>query len=158
MCSKKTLLLIFLTSGKTGGFFMSGECDKCGEHCVDCHCKRIELCYSELSIRTTNALRLNGIYYVDELPKLSSREIIGWRNCGKKSLDDIRSFLAKRDLSLKDESINPDVQNMILKDLPGILDNIRKQVEEAVAEMRYFSFKLEQIATETKKKSHKIQD
>ncbi len=118
--------------------------------------ERVELCYCELTVRTQNILRKNGIKYFDELVNLSSREILEWENVGKKTLYDIRNFLREHNLSLKDETINPNVQNMILKDLPEILDGIRRNVNEAIRELRFFSFKLEQIAESAKKREKKV--
>ncbi len=136
---------------------MTDECQKCLERNIQPQNKeRVRLLHSELSVRATRALMAAGIEYVDELPNLSSREILKWRNFGKKSLDAIREFLAKNNLSLKDETVNPDIQQMILKDLPEILNHIRRQVDEAIQELRYFSFKLEQISIDTQKKSEKL--
>jgi hypothetical protein len=41
---------------------------------------------------------------------------------------------------------------MILVDLPNHLVNIRKQIDEATHELRYFSFKLEEISSIIEKK------
>lgn len=112
--------------------------------------KRLEIDWSHLPYRVENVLKIHGIEYIDQLVQLSSRQLLEWRNFGKKSINDIRRYLAKNNLSLKDETINPDVQKMILKDIPAILDKIRTQVEDSCRELRYLSFKLEQISTEAR--------
>jgi len=112
--------------------------------------ERIEIEWEHLPYRVENVLKLHGIQNIDQLVKLSTRELLQWRNFGKKSINDIRRYLAKYDLSLKDETVNPDVQKMILKDIPAILDKIRTQVEDSCRELRYLSFKLEQISTEAR--------
>jgi hypothetical protein len=118
--------------------------------------KKIE--HTDLSIRTINVLHAHGIYDIEDLVKLSSREIIKWKNLGIKSLNEIRYFLSENGLSLIDESVNPDVQKMILEDLPSILNNIKAQVDDALQDLRFFSFKLEQVAASCLKEYKKIQD
>lgn len=112
----------------------------------------------ELSVRTNNALDKYGIKYEHQLTSLSLKEVFKWKNVGKISINEIRRYLAKRDLSLKDEIVNLDIKKMILEDLPGILRAIDKQVNEATHELRYFSYKLQQITEECEKQSKKYTD
>jgi DNA-directed RNA polymerase alpha subunit len=69
---------------------------------------RVNLSLTRLSIRTSNLLRKNNIFYLDQLLELSSREMIKWEGFGRRALNEIRTFLAENSLSLTDETVNPD--------------------------------------------------
>lgn len=137
---------------------MSGECDKCGEQALECRCAPvcISIHDADFSVRTTNMLLNNGIKSLNELTEYTTRTILQWRWVGKKALDEIREKLAFHGMSLKDESVDFDVKKSILQDLPGLLKKIKSQVDEMQNELRFFSYKIEQVAREaekTKKKS-----
>ena len=104
----------------------------------------------ELSIRAETQLRINNINSIEKLLNLTTKELLEWRGLGRKTLNEIRSKLNKNGLCLKDEVVDPNIKKEILENLPGILDGIRQQVEEAIRELRYFSFKLECIAKDAK--------
>jgi DNA-directed RNA polymerase subunit alpha len=113
--------------------------------------KRIDISYCDLSVRSCNLIMGNGIRYLDELVNVSSREMLDWKGFGKKSLYEIREFLAQRGLSLKDETVDPVVKNMVLTELPQLIGEIKSKVDEATRELRYLSLKLEQICIEATK-------
>ena len=55
----------------------------------------------ELSVRSNNCLKRAGIMFVGDLLKFSEDEIMKLKNCGQKSLDEIKERLAERGLSLR---------------------------------------------------------
>jgi DNA-directed RNA polymerase subunit alpha len=57
----------------------------------------------ELSVRSYNCLKRNGINSVHELISLTEKELINVRNLGKKSLDEIRDKVAELGLEFRDE-------------------------------------------------------
>lgn len=57
-----------------------------------------------LSVRCINALKSYEIYYIDELIKLTKKELSMLDNIGKKSVREIVNLLEKLDLKLKEET------------------------------------------------------
>lgn len=138
---------------------MSGECDECGHHAVECKCVKpqgIPIYEVDFSVRTSNILKYCGITHLEQLTQLSTRTILKWRNVGKKSFNEIRTKLAERGMSLSDETVNPDVKKMILEDIPNILHGIKKQIDEMKNELHFLGFKVEQVAIEAQKTKKKL--
>ena len=108
--------------------------------------EKTHISYLEFSVRTENILREYDIKYVEQLTNISSRKLCEFRSLGKKSLEEIREKLANHGLCLSDEVVDEDVKKTILHDLPKVLMGIKSQVEDAIRELRFFSFKLEDIA------------
>lgn len=113
--------------------------------------EKIPIEMTELSIRAISALKRNNVIYLNDLVQLTSRQMLEWEHFGIKTLNEIREFLCKQHLSLKDETVNPDIKFMILNDLPHILKEVRLRVNEAMRELKYFSFKIDQVAKECEK-------
>ncbi len=94
---------------------MSGECDNCDEHCLECECNAenkesidlekslIDINDVQFSVRTENFLRSHRIKYLNDLTQLTTRTLLDWQGMGKKSLNEVREKLAFYGLSLKDE-------------------------------------------------------
>lgn len=132
---------------------MSGECDKCGEHHVDCRCSdRIELEYCHLSYRAVSVLKYHGIIYVDELLKCSAGQLLSFKNFGKKSLKDVREFLGKEHLCLRNDELKPQEKKIILHDVPELLENIQKQIHKAKCEFNHFTMLVMDAIEEMKRK------
>ncbi len=109
--------------------------------------KRIRLDYSEFNPRVTNVLRNNGIDFLDQLVNLTDVDILHFRNCGKKSLRDIKKFLADNDLCLKGQSNPATIQRVLIQDLPKVLGQLREQLEKTQEDIKFFKFKLDEICT-----------
>ncbi|MBR6751034.1 MAG: DNA-directed RNA polymerase subunit alpha [Clostridia bacterium] len=57
----------------------------------------------ELTVRSYNCLSRAGIFYVEELTKMTASDLMHLRNLGKKSFDEITSKIKALGLSFKDE-------------------------------------------------------
>jgi len=110
----------------------------------------------DFSIRTQTVLRSAGIRTLKDLTDFTSRTLLQWRGLGKKGLDEIREKLAFHGLSLRDETIDPDIKNIILKELPEALKEIKKKVDEMQRDIGYFSYKIEQVARSAEKTNKKV--
>ena len=142
---------------------MCNECDICAELALDYietnpYIERSKILIDDVdfSIRTYNVLKNAGIRYLNDLAEFTSRTLLQWRTLGKKSLNEIRETLAIYGLSLKDETVDIDVKKTILIDLPKVLRDIKKQVDEMQQELRFFGYKIDQIATYSEKTKQKI--
>ena len=54
----------------------------------------------ELTVRSTNCLRAEGIFLIGDLIQRSEYDLLKTPNLGKKSLNEIKDVLASRNLSL----------------------------------------------------------
>ena len=54
----------------------------------------------ELTVRSTNCLRAEGIFLIGDLIQRSEFDLLKTPNLGKKSLNEIKDVLASRNLSL----------------------------------------------------------
>ena len=59
--------------------------------------------WGNTTIRTQNCLCGNSIYTINDLCSYSEKELIKFRNFGKRCLEDIKKTLAKNDLSLRQD-------------------------------------------------------
>ena len=86
---------------------------------------------SELSVRAVNSLTYLGIKTVEDLKKWSARDLRKQRNFGKKTLFEIRCFLAKRNLTLREEVLitEQDIKDKI-KEIPSTLKEMVVQVRD----------------------------
>lgn len=122
---------------------MNGECDKCGEHVLDCnHGERIKITYSNMSTRAVNILKSQGIEYADQVATLSIEDLMRMPFFGEKTLRDVKEFLRGNGLCLKDEP----------EDFSGVLDNIQTQLDMTMRNLRYFRSNLHQIIKTMRKK------
>ncbi len=64
---------------------------------------RIEVSHTELSNRTINALRMNGISTLSDACKLSRQEMKRLKGMGAKSLEELEEFLATMGMALREE-------------------------------------------------------
>ena len=78
---------------------------------------KIEIETEHLSMRTANLLQRAGVMYLEDLTELSFSQIRKWRNCGKKTINEIREYLGRRGLALKGEGITPEMKNFLIKAL-----------------------------------------
>jgi hypothetical protein len=134
---------------------MSGKCEKCGEHCLDCKCDdrdRIELEYCHLSYRAVSVLKYHGIIYLDQLVQCSAGQLLSFKNFGKKSLKDVREFLEKEHLCLRNDELKPLEKKIILHDVPQILEHIQKQIHKSKCEFMHFTILVMDAINEMKRK------
>ncbi|MEV6565979.1 DNA-directed RNA polymerase subunit alpha [Streptomyces kronopolitis] len=61
----------------------------------------------ELTVRSYNCLKREGIHSVSELVTRSETELLHLRNFGAKSIDEVKAKLASRGLTLKDSPLPP---------------------------------------------------
>jgi hypothetical protein len=115
---------------------------------------KIEDC--ELSVRSENVLINNGIKYLNELTEYTFRDVLSFRQIGKKSIQEIRTKLAFYELSFKDESLDLDLRKTILIDLPKILREMKEKLNQMKDELRFFSNRIELIATYAEKTNKKV--
>lgn len=114
----------------------------------------------EFSFRTRNILKNVELNYLEDLCNYTSRTILGWRGVGKRTITEIRQKLAFYGLALNDEVLDIDMKRDILCDLPKTLKEIKKQVDGLETELRFFGYKIDQIAeyaSKTKKKLDKVE-
>ncbi len=90
----------------------------------------IEYYESIFSQRTTNCLKRADILYIGQLTSLTAKEMLKWKNFGKKSLKEIREFLADKGLALKNETINPNIQRLIFDDIPILLEKLNRNIDD----------------------------
>jgi hypothetical protein len=114
--------------------------------------ERIPIDDLEFSVRTENVLKGADIFYIDQLLKVSLKDMLEWRNCGKKSIFEVREKLSKYGLALKGETANPEVLKVIIADLPKFLRYVQEQVNEPMKELRYFSYKIDQLVKDIEKR------
>lgn len=69
----------------------------------------------ELTVRSTNCLKAEKVYYIGDLIQCSEKELLKTPNLGRKSLNEIKEVLAVHDLTL-----NMEVENWPPADLPPI--------------------------------------
>ena len=62
----------------------------------------------ELTVRSYNCLKREGIHTVGELVARSEADLMDIRNFGTKSIDEVKDKLAEMDLSLKDSPVGYD--------------------------------------------------
>lgn len=65
------------------------------------------------SSRLIHLLENNEIHDLDDLRNLTPKEILSWRNSGKKCLNEIRFFLIDKGFSLKNDIYNPEFMEKI---------------------------------------------
>jgi len=111
-----------------------------------------------LSRRTERILQDHGIENLNDLTQLTSRDVLSWRELGKKSLNEIREKLAFHGLALKDETVDLDIKKTILIDLPKTLRDMKRQIDEMQNELRFFAHKIDQVATYAEKTKEKLPD
>ena len=58
---------------------------------------------SELSLRAFNILVKNGIEYLEDLTKISKKELFEFKNMGKKSYDEILNILNEHNINLAED-------------------------------------------------------
>lgn len=98
------------------------------------------------SVRTDNLLMSNGCKTLVDITKLTSKEILSWRNMGKKSLEEIRCKLAENGLCLKDETIITDETILRqLVDIPKVFIKTQQQISEIQKTLRNLQYYLEHI-------------
>ncbi|MEU5548030.1 DNA-directed RNA polymerase subunit alpha C-terminal domain-containing protein, partial [Streptomyces sioyaensis] len=61
----------------------------------------------ELTVRSYNSLKREGVHLVGELVVRSEAELLDIRNLGKKSIDELKAKLADRGLTLKNNPLPP---------------------------------------------------
>jgi hypothetical protein len=108
--------------------------------------KREKLLFCDLSVRTYNTLVANKIEYLDELVCLSAYDLLQFRALGKKSLNEIRDFLFKKNLALHGETINKDITKLVLYEIPERLNLIQNQVKGSINQLRHLLDKLDLIS------------
>lgn len=100
----------------------------------------------KMTIRLENILKGAGIEYLDQLSQMSSKELLKWRNFGKKALRDARETLAIHGLSLRDDVrvSNDEHKNLIIK-IPEFIIDIRNKISEIELQLRVLSSHLDHI-------------
>ena len=58
---------------------------------------------SELSLRAFNVLVKNGIEYLEDLTKISKKELFEFKNMGKRSYDEILNILNDQNINLAED-------------------------------------------------------
>lgn len=112
--------------------------------------ERIEIEWEYLSVRANNALKKQGIGYIDQLTNFTRKEVLKWKNIGKVTVNEIHRFLAKYGLSFKDECINPEIEKILHKESAAILEKIKTQIKDSWKELEDLRFKIKQISTDDK--------
>lgn len=59
----------------------------------------------EFSVRTTNVFQVNNIVFLSDLMEFSEAELLRFPNFGRKSLTEVKEFLAERDLVLDQNNV-----------------------------------------------------
>lgn len=104
------------------------------------------------SMRTLNVLKHNGVKTLKQLCELTSKDVLEFRNMGKRSLRELREKLAEYALSLKDETVDLDVKKTLIHDLPIALRKIGLQVDQVRRDLNWFRDKIDQLINKTEKK------
>lgn len=65
----------------------------------------------DFSVRTSNCLRREGITTINELVQRTESDLMAIRNFGRKSLQEVRDKLATMDLTLADDSAQPESED-----------------------------------------------
>ena len=91
-----------------------------------------------LSKRTTNILRVAKIEYFKDIPQLTLEEVLKFRNCGRKTITELRDFMAKYslDFGMTYEDIVLCMSKFVDGDFPPSLfayQNIRNQMNVKTA-------------------------
>jgi len=110
---------------------------------------RIKLEDCVFSLRTSRMLNLLKIEYLDELKNISAKELLGFRNIGKKSVDEIRNFLARygNGMILKDDVVlsYQEQKNFVLE-IKATFVNICNKIKEIQNELIFLEIKIDNIS------------
>jgi hypothetical protein len=113
----------------------------------------------ELSVRATNVLMRLNIKTLEDITKVSTRDLLGTFNVGKKTIHEIRLKLAEYDLSFLDEVVNPDLKKILLVDIPNQMIIMRNQLNEMAHDLNYLTSRVESVGIlcqKTQKKHDEI--
>jgi len=64
---------------------------------------KLRLDQFDLSTRTANCMHVEGVSTLGELTEKTAKDILGWRNAGNKTLQEIRYLLGRVGLKLSDD-------------------------------------------------------
>ncbi len=81
--------------------------------------QRISIDDCEMSIGLYNVLKNCNIHYLDEFLNLETRNILIWKNFGKKRLAEIKTILKIHGLRLKDEPSPHEIKIKYISKLPN---------------------------------------
>ncbi len=110
--------------------------------------KRIRLDECEFSVRTSNILDSLNIEYLDELKEFSAKRLLEFRNVGKKSVNEIRHFLAQYGISLQgDLLLSSQEQKHFLLGMKQTFVDISTRIKDIRSELRTLEIKLDSICT-----------
>ena len=101
-------------------------------------------------------LQENGLKAGDEVIMVANGDL-KFMKINKKNVDEIRNKLAHFGLSLKDEIVDVNMQQAVLVDIPKTLREIKMQVDKMQEELRFFGYKIDQIAIHAEKTRKKVQ-
>lgn len=123
--------------------------------------ENIKINQIEFSVRTQNILYDLGIEYLHELCEFGEKNLLDRRNCGKITIDEIKTILSRYNLNLKDDNLifrlnkHIGIINTSLFDIAThgrIITDHLKYIYKEIDSLKIFSEKMEKENKDLKEK------